>query len=347
MKRMLALALCATLGGCVEAGTVLEISGAIRPTGTTSCLIVGQSDSSLSTGIYDPTFNGALGYTLGLRMINHMEDESYDTVTGPTGNPYSPPANTASVTGIDTCFYREEDPALDLTALTGKGQVLVDCTSLPEEQQLFITSSATIEPGDEAPGEAVIDVLSDENLRVLYGDAFDPKNVPATGGIDNPDQAGQIIYMHISEDPTDANRDASWGNFPARRDDTVVIQAKAHAKLQTGWLVESNEFHFPISVQVGQLAEHCGYMTLMRCNGVCGTFCNTSLDFPTTDDQRDCWLTDGNNEDCSGLCDEDPAVACFPYAFSGDAPSVVQSLCLVYQGVNQVGCEQTFGCNAI
>lgn len=350
MKKLLALALGALLGGCIEGGTVLEITSAIRPEGNALCTFRGDGPESLASGIYDPTFGDAVAYSLALRVVNHMADQNYDLSRGPSVDPLFPDQNTVLLNGVNYCFYREDDTDLDLNTPGGKGNKLINCDDLSnQEQHRFATANGTVPP-NFGLGTAVVELLGDEELRILYGAAFDPKSIPAEGAVEDPDAPGVILFDPRSEDPSSPNRSAAWGTFPARRTDRVVIQIQAEGKTQSGWGVKSNVFHYPIEVSIGVLAGRCGHMVLEQCNYCSGIeipcLVNSTMN---PEEQRACWLNPDAHETCLGFCNPptgpQPSRACFAYAFAGWRPSNAMQPCLYYQGANSVTCEQYFGCS--
>lgn len=332
-------------GACtVESGTMFELVAMSRPAVAT-CIFNPDSPLIESSGFYDPA--GQDGYVLAPMFVNHMVDETYDDVQNASGDNIRPSANSITITGFETCFYRENDPNLDVNQLTPKGQTLVDCTSLPQAQQRFIVSSGTAPP-DGGRNLAIIEVLTHQDLRALYGDDFNPMAIPnigpygedgdGDGFTDGPSDF--IRFSQLSEDPSSPTRSVAWGNFPEAREDRVVIQLRAVGKLQTGQAITSNWRHFPINVAVGVVDGACGDMFLQQCITTCGSdLCQGA--FADVHEQRRCVLD--NPGQCGGTCPAN-GQACLPFAFAGPYTQTAGS-CLAYQGITAPVCANFNGCD--
>lgn len=348
-KRLGVVAMLVVLGvgaGCeVEQGTMLEIVAVPAPAQGT-CVVDFQGELVSPFGFYDPTLRD--GFRLSLTMRNHMVEQTFDQITGPSNDNLRPSANNVTLLGFETCFYLENDPNLTVNQLGEKGDGLVDCATLPESQQAFVVSQAVVPAGDTLGG-TTIEVLTHEDLKGLFGANFNPAAIPEFGryfeDYDGDGLLGQqepIRFSKGSEDPANPNRSPAWGTYPDTRDARIILQLRAIGKLQTGWRVSSQWFHYPIDLSIGTVVTICGDLNLVQCTNACGDPTDTCNHAFAGDPYaaRACALESPGS--CGGVC-AISGFSCAPYAYSGSVASFATS-CLASQGVNPPLCVQVDGC---
>lgn len=346
--------------GCVlEPGSLIEIVNAPQAD-LGGCVFRVGTPNLLSKGVFDATL--AENFRLGLVLRNYLAGKDYDAASleGSLDAPLKPEANGATLIGFDTCFYREDDPNLDISVIQPKGTALVDCGSLPVEQRRFIAANANIPPGGADDAIAEIGVLRLDDLQVdgLFGPDFEPAKLgfygarwEDTNGSGQTGDADDDIIYHFKSPPPELNsalsppRNPAWGAYPESRIARVLIQATAQLKLQTGIAIRSNEFTFPIQLETGMALDVCGRPpTLQQCVTVCGgNPCPTTLG--SLVQQRECVINTPSQcgSECPPLLAGLEGELCRPFAFIGSRPDIT-ARCLVSQGGHLPTCVNWNAC---
>lgn len=344
----LSLVLCAF--GCkMDDNTrMLTVRNAVVP--STDCSFM-PTNAAITQGFYDPWVNSGGGATFAFvveNFISAAEDEP--VAISPTGFVTNADAHRhdAQIEGIEGCFFLTNGLDNANYTLRADGS-MVDCQSLPEAQRRLELLGMTASEGSKASAQRRVVVslrtLSLTDLRQLFGDGFDPSNIPvvgeqvATDVSRNSSVAGQpqeaavaYSYSYTPQEPVDvAGRSATWGaKYPQSRQARVVLQLRARARLLSGGTIHSNWYNFPVEVCPGCMRDMCGALVQKVCGrGVC---------------------TDGTPCMSDGSCAAGSPVYCTPISvFSGSLPNfAVESACLMaqnYPGTVGPTCEDV-GCDA-
>ena len=269
MRRLPSCCLLLLLATCgVEEGVSLQITAVAKI--NASCSIDAPTTLTLSRGFYDPRgfINGGVptGYQLLLNIRNNLAQAKADPVAGFTTDNRHPDANDAQIVGFDVCWFSADES--DATAYGSWDNGVPErlkCGSLPASQKRVVPATGEAKSGGGLVGLAV-EVLDLAALQSLYGGAFNPLYDPSNpdGSLDPIGPYGPALkqYSYAPGDPSNAARDAAWGNFPLAPQSTVVLQARAIAKLQDGSIQRSDWLVYPIDICVGCMSDACGPLTI-------------------------------------------------------------------------------------
>lgn len=329
MRKTLILLVMAAGGCTVEGGNMIEILMSPLPT---NCEFTTSAPDQMLQGFYDPT--GIESFGLAVILRNHLPFSDFDEVEG-FGEDVTPDSNYATVLGFEMCFFREG--TFNSTEIDNKGKDIVNCDDVPEVQRRFIAATGIIEPlGD---GLSFIDVLNHEDLRAVYGAAFDPFRLPRQGAM--LDQGNVIFsYWSVSPELVLGVRDPNWGEYPQVREDIIVVQLRAQVKLQSGKNLRSNWWAIPIKMNPGSVDAQCGPLIQHQCVLACGGTPCPPLNADPTIDQLCAITTPGT---CQSQCVSPAGQLCLPFAFEGSVPNTA-GVCFAYQGAGGTACVPTDFC---
>ena len=314
-----------------ESGTSLEIIGAVEPD-TTSCK---AGSIMFESGLYDPmglvSERTPDGFLVGFSIENKLRQGDADQIDTSHGwTSVRPSANNLQILGFDTCFYRADDISVAAFNSHHSGQP-IDCSTLPKDQQAFLTTSLWLLPG--ASGNTTIKILTPSQLQAdgLFGANFKAEGIPLQGSTsidtnfdtDTSDPTDEV-YSFGPESFAPETRNEAWGTFPASQKSTIIAQVRANGKTQTGEVVQSNWYVLPIEICLGCAATTCGDLQKTVCSG---DYCS-----------------DGSGCPSSGVCAND-GVNCTPMvtAFTGAIASAVNA-CAPAQQNTSLTCEEITFC---
>lgn len=261
------------LAGCKvdTSARLLTLRNAVVP-GTDCSYTV--SNPTMTDGYYDPAIDGGGGATFAFLV------ENYGAATGDelvSASPQGFVANVdvtrhnAQLEAVEGCFFATNTLDAPDYGLRADGSV-IDCDKLPQAQRSLAFTGITVEEGK---GLAVFTVraLMLSQLRALFGDTFDPANIPVVGPIGEAPTASDTAsalpqaYSLTPAQPLDpATRSAAWGsNYPKENTATVLLQLRARAKMQSGGTVHSNWYVLPVTVCPGCLRDACGPLLKKVC----------------------------------------------------------------------------------
>lgn len=287
--RLRSFLLCLCLGsfsGCQVNNEALrtEVLNAVLP--DTQCAYT-TTNTGYTSGYYDPTVDGGMGYSLALVLRNNMMAAADNPVAAAEITNINSRAHDVQVTSFDGCWFNADDEAA--YGGTGQDAKTADCNDLPEQRGRML-AFANVEEGGGL-GLIQLRVLDLTALRQIFGTDYTPSLIPTTGKytyldpsvnplVANGNQTSAVrsAYAFAPEDPVDlVGRSVYWGaKYPAQRDAAVIVQLRANMVTQSGEHITGNWFRFPITVCTGCLQDYCGPLVEEVCaKGPCsdGTEC--------------------------------------------------------------------------
>ena len=268
------------LGSCMVDGNNL-VGEILYPVSPDASCQVQVSNPPTTAGEYDPGFYDQNyrqpSYHMWVILRNNMQKQA-DQVQSLGQTNIHPAANDLQVVGFEGCWFFDnpQNPNFGIGAFA-KGQT-VDCSTLPNQSGSLPTAQITADEG-QGLGLYEIDVLPLNALQQIFGADFNPAAIPIIGPyaipvglVSEPNSAYRFSFL--SSDPSDPNnRDANWGKvYPANREATVVVQLRAVMHDQTGGVLYSGWFSYPIRLCVGCFFARACDVDLQR--SLCaGTFC--------------------------------------------------------------------------
>lgn len=337
---ILSLAMCSALcGACTTKSeqSNLEILDALT-TSVGVCEILDTSPTIFSA-FYDPT--GADAYNYFLKVRNNLPAEDTDPVSSQSATNIKSKANDVTVTKLDICWYR---------SVEWEGNV--SCDELPKAQNTTVrVGSAIVKAGGLEDQVVMAEVLTIDQLRVLYGSAFDPRNIPTTG------EAIAINggYSQATTSPTITTRDTQWGDYPDTREDSITLKARAIGTSRAGKEFKSGWFTFSFNLCVGCVNLFCGIVGEVTCPA---DICDDGLAGPDSITQCGEDICGSGASICpiTGVCSSTPTACSFascPTTLTSCVPSHLEysgstlsfdNACLIYQGFSSPTCTALTPC---
>lgn len=248
----------------------VEITGAVKPDAT--CLF-SATNSVLGAGYFDPTVANPGGFQAGIVLKNNLPVASDDTVALFEVSNIHSEINDMQLLGFEGCWFDAAEASQNSRISDQNG--FVNCDQYPD-QSGWLVANQTVADGQTSQ-VIVLNLLSEGQLKQIFGSTFDPSLIPIEGEVagsyvasSDPNLQGGFSYD--TESPADTNtRSIYWGEkYPTQRDALVLVQIRAHLQSQSGAYYKSNWFTLPITVCPGCLQNTCGILVPKVCaRGAC------------------------------------------------------------------------------
>lgn len=238
------------------------------PTPSDTCEIGAEDENSLARGAFDPTARpqnddaARIGFLIknGLSGSESIEANDSGEAIGPSA------PNNVMITGFNTCYYVENDPAYQALAADGVDAIRDDCENGSVRFREFTTTSGLVLAEQQSKPESgsvvFATLLRPSVLEGLFGQSFDVDTLAALGfanfnstpqgqyqtcaGVDVRSD-GTFAANDACDDPSqkwesgtyvpwmaDPNGSTAWGTFPYRCSGTDCATTPS----QTGALLD-------------------------------------------------------------------------------------------------------------